>query len=288
MAEYLLQNYAVVGKLLRYDGARGLAVEIDESGDEEVSEGLYVDPGRDLGGRRAEGARGATGTFAGYYETDDGPVFFRDSERWLLHHGRARADILRSDSGYTFVLWDGEARCIDIEYPGPLPENVFFPQDEEYRDPFQWVARYLPEAGFYCCRVTLTLEDARRLLHEEAEDGPPAALERHLARLREGPAERSILLREAWAMLVEQGRVEEQDLAVRVLVDTGAGISLLRRLARTYAARGWEGSHPAVRLFLRFRDQLGDGGRAVLRRCLRTDSARHAALADVLAPRSDG
>lgn len=265
MAEYLLQNYAVVGKLLRYDAERGLATEVDERGDEEVSEGLYVDPGRDLGAHLPEGPRGATGVFAGYYETDEGPVFFRNAEQWLLRHGRSRADVRRSGSGYTFVLWDGEERRVTIEYPGPLPNNIFFPENEEYRDPFQWVARHLPAAGFYCCRVRLTLEDARRLLHDGREDDP-----------------------EAWFLLVEQGRPAEQERAVRVLLKDGAAIPLLRRLARTYAARGWDGSHPSVRLFLRFRDLLGDGGRAVLRRCLRSDPVRHAALEAVLAPPSGG
>jgi len=268
MAVYLLQNFGAAGKVLRYDDVLGRAEEIERSEDDELGEGFYVDPRRDLGGPHGGGA---SGEFAGYYETDRGPVFFRNDERWPLGGREFRGEVRRSDSGYEFTLWQGEERRLSLAYPGPLPDNFFFPEDEEYRDPFQWLAKYLPTPGFYACQISLTLGDARRIVATRAGQGSP---------------EEEVRLGQAMVVLLEDGEAREQEEAAAFFLERGPALSLLRRLARSYAARGWDSGHPAVRLFIRYREWLGEGARAVLRRAFLSDPRSHAALGPALEPTS--
>jgi hypothetical protein len=173
-------------------------------------------------------------------------------------------------------------------YPGPLPANLFFPEDEEYRDPFQWLALYVRTPGFHACRVGLTIADSRRLLALDESAPADPSPERHLDRERRSSDEEKVLMAQAMVLLLEQGRGWEQELAVGFLLRKGPPLSLLRRLVRTYAARGWDGSHPAVRLFARYRDWLGQGGRATLGRCLASDERAHGALRELLEAPSGG
>jgi hypothetical protein len=287
MAEYVIPNYTVTGRLLRYDPAHGTTTEVEEQGDEDVCQGEYVDPGRDLGGYTPQGPRPATGVFAGYFETEEGPVFFRNAERWPLSQDRSRAEVRRGPAGYTFVLWEGDERRVSIDYPGPLPDNLFFPVDEALRDPFQWLAQSLPASWFHECRLTQTLDEARRAVAGAAGPAGPPGPARLLERLPQAGALESTTLRKALFVLLEQGRPEEQELAAAVFLQHPPGMSLLRRLARTYAARGWDGGHPSVTLFVKYGPWLGRRARAVLQRRLREDPARHAALRDVRDPDDD-
>jgi hypothetical protein len=274
----LLQNFSAVRRVLRYDDSSGRAEEVSSTGGEELSEGFYVDPERDLGGHND---RLASGAFLGYYETDDGPVFFRNAERWTL--GReSRFEVRQGDQGYEVTLWQGQERLLAQAYPGPLPVNLFFPEDEEYRDPFQWLALYVRTPGFHACRIGLTLADSRRLLALDEGSSADPSPARHLDRHGRCNDEEKVRMAQAMVLLLEQGQGWEQEMAVQFLLRKGPPLSLLRRLARSYAARGWDARHPAVRLFARYRDWLGRGGRATLRRCLASDERRHAALREVL------
>jgi hypothetical protein len=274
MAVYFVHNLVWKRWVVRYDDALGRAEELEATGDEELGEGFYVDPGRDLG--HALPDQPASGELVGYYDTDDGPVFFRNAQRWPMGNRQFRSEVLRSRSGYEFRLWEREQLCLEVRYLGPPPDDYFWPEDEEYRDPFQWIARYMPGDGFYSRHITLTLEEARRIL---------GGLDVDAVRRLEGAQQ--LRVHQAMVLLLEEGEAPQREAAADVLVKSSLGFGLFRRLVRRFGERGWDAGHPVVRVFQRHRDYLGAGGRATLRRCFHADPARQAALEPLLEPAPD-
>jgi hypothetical protein len=269
MAVYFVHNFVWKRWVLRYDDDTGASEEIEATGEEELEDGFYVDPGRDLGFDRPD--QPATGQHVGYYDTDQGPVFFHNTQRWPLSEGTFRPDVRKSEHGYEFRLWEGDALRVEARYRGPAPGHWNWPEDMELQDPFQWLAKHLPTPGFYARRITFTLEEARAILAAVlAEPSRKLAGEDHL---RAG---------QAMVVLLEDGAAAERETAANVLVQRSLGHGYLRRLLRKYADRDWDASHPVVRVFQRHRDSLGDGGRATLRHCFRADPVRQAALEPLL------
>jgi hypothetical protein len=271
MAVYFVHNYTWKRWVLRYDDETGAHEELPDTGDEEVGEGLYVDPGRDLGHDLPN--QPATGEFVGYYDTDDGPVFFRNGQRWRMAHGQYRSEVRKAPGDYEFSLWEGEQLCLTVRYLGPAPDDFFWALDEDCRDPFQWIEKYLPAPWWCSSRITLTREEARGILRQ-AQEALAAGLKR----------ENPLQLSQAMVLLLEEGDFAEREAAADVLVKWPPGFNLLRRLVRKYRERGWDAGHPVVRVFTRCRDDLGDGGRATLRHCFQADPSRQAALEPLLEP----
>src|SRR6185503_19114952 len=85
--------------------------------------------------------------------------------------------------------------------------------------------------GFYACQISPTLGDARRIVATRAGQGSP---------------EEDVRLGQAMVVLLEDGEAREQEEAAAFFLERGPALSLLRRLARSYAARGWDSDHPAV------------------------------------------
>jgi hypothetical protein len=277
MAVYFIHNDIWKRWVLRYDDETGACEELPDTGDEEVGEGRYVDPGRDLGFVFPD--QPATGEFVGYYDTDDGPVFFRNERRWRMAHGAFRSEVRKSPSGYEFSLWEGQQLCLTVRYRGPVPEvdPFSYPLDEFCRDPFQWIEKYMPDPWWCSSRITLTMEAARAIV-AEAQAALAAG----------GKPDESIHATQAMVILLEDGEAAEREAAADILAKRHFfGYNLFRRLVRKYRDRGWDASHPVVRVFTRHRGQLGNGGRAVLRHCFQADPVRQAALEPLLEPPPD-
>jgi hypothetical protein len=182
--------------------------------------------------------------------------------------------VRKSPSGYEFSLWEGEELCLTVRYRGPVPEvdPFAYPLDEFCRDPFQWIEKYMPDPWWCSSRITLTMDAARALLAEAQ-----AALAHGVK------ADDSIPMTQAMVILLEDGEPGDREAAADVLAERHFfGYNLFHRLVRKYRDRGWDASHPVVRVFARHRGQLGNGGRAVLRHCFQRDPVRQAALEPLL------
>jgi hypothetical protein len=86
-------------------------------------------------------------------------------------------------------------------------------------------------------------------------------------------------LREAMALLLEEGNDEDQLFAARFLDAIGAQPDVLRRLAQTYLTRGLDGRHPVAGALGRATYNLPADVVAELRRQFVADPIRHFGLA---------